>query len=213
MALGARVAEQLEELKPRYNVAPSTSIPIIIQEREAGGFVVLLARWGFIPYWWKDPEYPRFSTINARVEDAAEKPVWRDAFAKSRCLIPATHWYEWLEERGVKTPFAHGSHDGMGFMFAGLWSRWRAHATDKPLWTAAMLTREASESVGHVHNRMPVILHPDAWRSWLDPALDTGAAVRTLIDTYSVGEARTWKISREVNDARNDSPDILVPLD
>ncbi|MGH8528852.1 MAG: SOS response-associated peptidase, partial [Nevskiales bacterium] len=120
--LGAGIQAMLEELKPRFNVAPTTQIPIVIQDPETREIIPVLARWGFIPHWWSEPKPPT-NTINARSEEAARKPMWRHAWLHSRCLIAATHWYEWRQEPLPKQPFALQPTDGRGFMFAGLYSK------------------------------------------------------------------------------------------
>lgn len=168
--LGQAVGDALRAAKARYNIAPSTSVPIVIQDRQSGQPITVDARWGFIPFWWKDAKPPGI-TINARAEEAATKPMWRDAWKKQRCLIPATHWYEWRQAQGMKIPHAITSGDGSeGFMFAGLWSRWTDPA-GKEIISCAILTIDASKSVAHIHDRMPVVLAPAAWREWIDTAL------------------------------------------
>lgn len=111
--LEAHIAASLATLEPRFNVAPTTQIPIVLQDRGTGEVRAALARWGFIPHWWKEPKPPT-NAINARSEEAAQKPMWRDAWSRYRCLIAATHWYEWSEATGVKQPYALQPRDGLG---------------------------------------------------------------------------------------------------
>lgn len=200
----------LAALAPRFNIAPSTQVPIVVQSRATGEIRPVLARWGFIPHWWREAKPPG-NSFNARSEDAPRKPMWRDAWLLHRCLIAATHWYEWRSEAGVKLPFALQTTDGRGFMFAGLYSE-GVSAEGELLYTAAILTREAAPSVAHVHDRMPVILHPNAWRMWLDPRAASPEAVKEILIEHAVGEARSWRISTLVNAARNETPDILMPV-
>ncbi|MDD3764890.1 MAG: SOS response-associated peptidase [Nevskiales bacterium] len=210
-AFGEHIEEELRELKPRYNIAPATLVPVILHDPEIQGVRVAAARWGFIPHWWKERTPPRFSTINARAEEAGNKPMWRHAFARQRCLIPATHWYEWMAGPDGKVPHVLTSPDGKGFCFAGLWSRWHPPGGEDPIDTVAILTRDAPESIAEIHDRMPVVLHAGAWMAWLDPRMSTTAVASEMIATYSVGAARTWEISRAVNSVRNDGPQLLVP--
>lgn len=209
--LGGDIEAALAALKPRYNVAPSTQVPMIYRDRQTREVRTVLARWGFVPHWWKEAKPPKFSTINARSEEAASKPLWRDAWKTHRCLVPATHWYEWQEAAGVKTPFAHQGVDGKGFMFAGLWSRW-PRDTDPEQFTCAIVTRDAAPSIAHIHPRMPVILHPRAWLRWLEPGTAEPGWVSDILRENAVLEARTWEISRAVNRPGNDGPDLIAPL-
>jgi putative SOS response-associated peptidase YedK len=208
--LGKRVEDQLLALQPRYNIAPTAQVPILIQDRETRELHAVLARWGFIPQWWSQPKPPT-ATINARSEEAIAKPTWRDAWRYARCLIPATHWYEWQEAAEGKIPHALSDPAGYGFMFAGLYS-WRVLVPGtEPVPTCAIITRDAPlPPVSLVHDRMPAILHPSKWRLWLDPSLTDPLVVRDILLKHTQLEARTWRISRAVNAARNDGPDILV---
>lgn len=183
-ALLGELAEQLLALTAQPKLAPTDRVPIVIQQ-PGTPMQLIHARWGFIPHWWSKPELPRLS-FNARSEEAATKPMWRDALRGSRCLIPATHWYEWQHAHGVKIPHSLRPHDSRGFMFAGLWSLWRARRDAEPMTTCVILTTAASEEVASVHNRMPVVLAPAAWSAWLDPGLSDGAAALALLREHTV---------------------------
>lgn len=159
--LGKRIEETLAALKPQFNIAPSLQIPIVVQDRKTGEIRAELARWGFIPHWHKPGTRPPMNN-NCRWESAASKPTWRDAWTGSRCLIAATHWYEWRTEAGLKTPFAHAIEDGRGFFFAGLYSYAVLESGTVPVLTTAILTRDASASVAHIHDRMPIVVAPGA---------------------------------------------------
>lgn len=241
--LGITLAAELGQLKPRYNIPPSLEIPIIVYDREARDYRAISARWGFVPHWWKQAKLPAM-TNNARVEGAADKPMWRDAWKRSRCLIPATHWYEWQEraqekmvthtnfdlDRGVasgtaengvrhhfsrkiKQPWAHTSPDGRGFMFAGLWSSWKGPDTVRPIVTAAIITRDASPAVAHVHDRMPVILHPVAWTRWLSPDVTDPQNIAEILEVNAVLEAKTWPVTRQMSKPVFSGPECLDPID
>jgi len=206
--LGEPVAAALKATKARYNIAPSATVPIVIHDRGTGGPGVVEARWGFIPHWWKNAAPPTFS-INARVEEAAAKPMWRDAWRFQRCLIPATHWYEWRQEQGMKVPHAITGGDGSrGFMFAGLWSRWVSPLGEERL-SYAILTTAAAESIAHLHERMPVVLAPAAWRGWIDPALRDAQQVAALLQASTLELFSAWPVSKRVNSARNDDAGLL----
>jgi putative SOS response-associated peptidase YedK len=209
--LGARIEEMLAALQPQFNIAPSTQIPIIRQNPQTREIEPLLARWGFIPHWWKEIKPPTFS-INARQEEAATKPMWRDAYVQRRCLIPATHWYEWRQDPAGKQPFALTAAAGESFCFAGLYSKWKPPGSDEAIYTAAIITRPAAESIAQVHDRMPVILHPQVWRAWLDPATQDKAAVKDILEVHAILAAKSYRISAKVNTPRNQGPEILDPL-
>lgn len=203
------LADELLAHSARPRLAPTDTVPIVVQQPGGAPPQLVQARWGFIPYWWDKPELPRLS-FNARSEEAATKPMWRDALRRARCLIPATHWYEWQKVQGRKIPHSLTLGDGRGFMFAGLWSLWhpakmgtRTHF-DRPgavsrdvdeigarphFSTCVILTMAASDHVAHVHDRMPVVLAPQAWMTWLDPGLTDGTAALALLREHSVRAA------------------------
>ena len=190
-ALGA-LAEELLALAASPKLAPTDQVPIIVQQ-PGGPPRLVHARWGFIPHWWSKPELPRLS-FNARSEEAAAKPMWRDALRASRCLVPATTWFEWQHRHGAKLPHALTPDDGRGFMFAGLWSLWRGRIRsdlksdlDSSLMaTCVIMTTEAPEQVRSVHERMPVVLAPAAWGAWLDPGMTDGARALELLRAHTV---------------------------
>lgn len=210
--LGPEIESMLAALEPRYNIAPSTQIPIIRQHPETRQIEALLARWGFIPHWWKERTPPRFSTINARSEEAATKPLWRDAWLHRRCLIAATHWYEWRKDPEGKQPFALQTEDGRAFMFAGLYSHWRPPGSDESIYTAAILTRSAAPAIAHIHDRMPVILHPQAWRAWIDTDNKTREAIKEVLILHEVLAAKSYRVGAKVSSPKNQGADVLEPL-
>jgi len=188
-AVLAEIADDLLALPAQAKIAPTDRAPIVIQQPGTPAQLIH-ARWGFIPHWWSKPELPR-TAFNARSEEAAGKPMWRDALRATRCLIPVTTWYEWQHLHGAKIP--HGLQprpgaDGVarGFMFAGLWSLWRARKDAEPMATCTILTIAASPEVERVHDRMPVVLAPAAWRAWLDPAMTDSAAALALLREHTV---------------------------
>jgi putative SOS response-associated peptidase YedK len=208
--LGPEVADALKITGAQYNIAPTDKVPIIVHDRRSGGRRVVEARWGLIPHWWTQARPPTH-TMNARIEEAATKPMWRDAWRSQRCLIPATHWYEWRRSQGMKVPHAITSGDGsLGFMFAGLWSH-GVSPEGEAIISFTILTTGASESVAHIHDRMPVVLAPSAWNRWLDPALTDPTAVAALVLANIVGVFNSYPTSRRVNSVRNQDPGVLDP--
>ena len=207
------LAETLLGLAPRPKLAPTDTVPILVQQ-PGGPPQIVNARWGFIPHWWSKPELPRLS-FNARSEEAAVKPMWRDALRRSRCLIPATSWTEWQHAHGVKIPHSLRRQDGLGFMFAGLWSLWqkkgsdafsptagaslpaRVEITSDPFFcTCVILTMDASPGVAHVHERMPVVLAPEAWNAWLDPAAAEPGPALELLRRHAVSAIAAFTVDR-----------------
>ena len=206
------LAEELLGLPPRPKLAPTDTVPILVQQPGAPPQVVH-ARWGLVPHWWSKPELPRLS-FNARSEEAATKPMWRDALRRSRCLIPATSWTEWQHRHGAKIPHSLQRHDGLGFMFAGLWSLWRPrHLGDglltqgdglpsppsesvPELLTCVVLTTAATPEIAAVHDRMPIVLAPEAWAAWLDPALTDGGAALALLQQHAVSAITAFAVAR-----------------
>jgi putative SOS response-associated peptidase YedK len=192
---------------PRYNVAPTQPVPIV---RVADGERhYALLRWGLIPGWVKDPR--DFSLlINARGDSVNDKPAFRNAMKRRRCLIPADGFYEWKVEGSRKRPYLVRPKDGGPIAFAGLWESWMG-PNGEEMETAAIVTTQASRDIAHIHDRMPVILQPDTFDFWLDcrnvDAVTAAAAIAPtlpgLLDAYEVSDA--------VNRAANDGPELLEP--
>lgn len=185
----------------RFNVQPSTDVPLLLHD--SGELVLVAARWGLIPHWWKQEKPPTF-TINARLEEAAGKPMWRDAMRRSRCLLPAEGWYEWQALAGGKQPYYLHRTDGRPFCFAGLVSTWQDRLS------CAILTKVAEGPIAEVHDRMPVVLPEKAHAGWLDPALKDAS-------TYAREHAQSrefthYAVSMRVNNARHEGADLIEPL-
>ena len=198
--------------KPSHNVAPTALVPIIIQTRD-GTLELQSARWGLVPPWWTKAKPPAL-TFNARAEDAADKPTWRDSLRGLRCLMPARGWYEWnrkepvLDSTGRETgqPYFIFSPSAPVLSFAGLWSPWaRSGAAPQP--TCAVLTRTAAPDIAFIHPRMPVVLKPANAERWLDPATPLETLVQLIEDAEM--ELAAHPVSTRVNNIRNDSLDLL----
>jgi putative SOS response-associated peptidase YedK len=191
--------DELPNLQPRYNIAPTQDVPVI-RNRENSGRELAMLRWGLVPAWAKEVTGSA-PLINARGETVAEKPSFRDAFAKRRCLIPADGFYEWRKtEKGVKQPFRIALPDDTPFAFAGIWERWRS-AQGELLESCALITTAASEQIVDIHHRMPVILKPETYEIWL------AGAASDLIAAYN-GELRAYPIDTAVNKVANDDARI-----
>src|SRR5947209_399063 len=158
-----------EDWSPRYNIAPTQPVPVIRQHPKEPVRQLSLMRWGLIPHWAKDPSIAT-STINAKSETASTKPAFRDPLKLRRCLIPADGFYEWMRTTTSKQPFCFEVKDGELFAFAGLWDGWK-DASGNWIKTCTILTTTPNAVTATVHNRMPVILTPDSYGIWLDPAV------------------------------------------
>ena len=191
-------------LRPRYNVAPSQEAAVVRADRDGRRSLSML-RWGLVPAWARDPRSgPRL--INARAETARTKPSFRAAFASRRCLIPADGFYEWKREGGAKQPWLIGMKDRGPFAFAGLWERWSAPGGGaEAMETFAILSTAANDTVAPIHDRMPVILAPTAFGSWL-------AGAEVPLGPCSPETMTAWPVSAFVNRPANDDPRCIEPV-
>jgi putative SOS response-associated peptidase YedK len=179
-----------------------------------------VVRWGLVPFWAKDPSIGG-RMINARVETVDSKPAFRRAFAKRRCLLPADGFYEWLkvQDQGKvrKQPYYIHRADGDVLSFAGLYELWRDKSLpdDHPqawLWTTVIITTRAEDDVGHIHDRMPMVIDPARWDDWLDPANTEASDVRPLLAPASASGLVTYPVGTDVNYVRNNGPALIKPL-
>jgi putative SOS response-associated peptidase YedK len=201
--------DEVPELSPRYNIAPTQSVPVV---RAASGGVRSLAmlHWGLVPRWAKERAIGN-RMINARAETLAEKPAYRDAFRRRRCLVLADGWYEWQAAPGGKQPWFIRMRDGNPFGFAGLWERWQDPATGEPLESCTVVTTDASESIRSIHDRMPAILPGPAWEPWLDPAFADTGKLSEALGPFDRNALQAWPVSRLVNAPRNEGPKLIEP--
>ena len=230
-----------EPLKPDYNVAPTKPVYTVVDRaaRPAGEETasrddaagqgkgagrgeragaaereLRIMRWGLVPFWAKDVKIGS-RMINARAETVAEKPAFRRAFTKRRCLVPADGYYEWQQMPGVaKQPMYISRKDGRSLAFAGLYELWRDPAVgsedeDAWLWTTTIITTSAPDEIGMIHDRMPMIIDPGSWDDWLDPANNDVADLTALLTPAMVGDLITWPVSTAVNSVRNNGPELI----
>src|SRR6185437_5450942 len=190
---------------PRYNVAPTQPIPIV--RLEQGERVFALARWGFLPSWVKDPR--AFSLlVNARGESVNDKPAFRNAMRRRRCLVPADGFYEWSDTR-PRRPFFVRPKAGRPIAFAGLWETW-CGPNGEEVDTAAIVTTRSNRSLTAIHDRMPVIVPPEAFNLWLDCAAVDATTAAALIMPASDALLESYVVSNAVNRATNDSPELIA---
>ncbi len=208
-AFGVR---NLPNLAPRYNIAPSQDVAAVRRAEDGDGRELVLLRWGLVPYWAKDPAIGN-RMINARAETVAEKPAFRAAFRRRRCLVAADGFYEWQKTAdGKKQPWFIRLADDAPFAIAGLWERWKSPQGDA-VESCTLITTEANETLGPIHDRMPVILAPDAWDAWLAPESASAGALTALLRPYTGDGLTAQPIGRLVNDPRSDEPACIAPLE
>lgn len=201
-----------DDVAPSHNVAPTQSVRAVVEHD--GSRWLTAFRWGLVPHWAEDPRIGN-KMINARAESAPDKPAFRDALARRRCIVPADGFYEWQRgDDGTKTPHFVFRADGTPMAFAGLWAVWRDPAGGEdaePLRTCTILTTDAGPDVRELHGRQPVVLEPDAFDAWLDRDCRDREAVRELLAGSPPGTLRAYPVSARVNDPRNDDPSLTEP--
>ncbi len=200
---------EVPELSPRYNIAPTQPIATVRLVAEPKVRRLDQLRWGLIPSWAKDPAIGN-RMINARAETVSEKPAYRSAFRRRRCLVPADGFYEWRKTGASKQPFLVRKPGGQPFAMAGLWETWKPPGGGDPVESCAIITTDANDFMRPIHNRMPVIVERDAYGLWLDPGTDP-AKLRALLRPCANDALEAYRVSRHVNDPRNDDPQCVAP--
>jgi len=218
--VGYRSLDELKDVFPidqtaveavsNYNVAPSQEI-LAIAKYEGQNWLVKF-HWGLVPFWAKDISIGS-RMINARSETIAEKPSFRNAFKRRRCLIPADGFYEWKGEKGRKQPMFITLPDSKPFAFAGLWESWNKADPESPYKSCTIITAAASESIRDIHHRMPVILKPEAYDAWLDPDNRDTVGLGEMLTDEIVTELVGYPVSKQVNSARNNDPACIEPIE
>jgi putative SOS response-associated peptidase YedK len=217
-------------LKADYNVAPTKSVYAVLSrttEEEVVERQLRVVRWGLVPSWAKDPSIGS-RMINARSETVAEKPAFRRAFAKRRCLLPADGYYEWYTPQGenvpktakgkpLKQPFFIRRADGHSLAMAGLYEWWHDASGDRDepeswLLTATIITTSATDDIGRIHDRMPVVVAEQDWGRWLDPTVTDQDAVRGVMAPAQTVPLDAYPVSVRVNSVRNNGPELIEPL-
>ncbi|WKN47375.1 SOS response-associated peptidase [Nocardioides sp. Arc9.136] len=235
-----RIAEPLE---PDYNVAPTKDVYAVVERppskehaerseqhdpeqhdpgQDGPERQLRVVRWGLVPSWAKDASIGN-RMINARMETVAEKPAYKRAFAKRRCLLPADGYFEWYPTqqttkagKPLKQPFFIRPRDGGSLAMAGLYEIWRdpARPDDDPdrfLWSCTVITTDAEDELGHIHDRMPLMVERDRWSAWLDPTASQGTLLDLLVPA-APGALEAFPVSREVSNVRNNGPSLVEPL-
>jgi putative SOS response-associated peptidase YedK len=197
---------------PSWNVAPTDSLPIVRYNAKEEHRALDLMRWGLVPHWAKDLKIG-FSTINAMAETVDSKPVFRDAFATRRCLVPIEAFYEWKKlGPKEKQPYAFALAGG-GFMaLAGLWDNWKSPAGE---WVRSftIITTTPNELCAEIHNRMPVILPPATWPLWLGEDAAEAEELTGVLRPYPADDMTMWPVSTRVGNVRNNDPSLIKPIE
>jgi putative SOS response-associated peptidase YedK len=217
-----------EDLEPDYNVAPTKPVYAVFDRRkrdesELAVRRLAVVRWGLIPSWAKEASIGN-RLINARMETVAEKPAFRRAFASRRCLLPADGYYEWYETEAtnakgkpIKQPFFITRGDGGVLAMAGLYEIWRDPdvAEEEPdafRWTCTVLTTSAEDSLGHIHDRMPLLVEPERYSAWLDPRESDRSKLVDLLVPAAPGRLEAYPVSKMVGNVNNNGPELTQPL-
>lgn len=195
--------DECADFAPRYNIPPGTDIPVIRQSPE-GKRVLHHLRWGLVPHWSKDPAIGA-KLNNARGESVAEKPSFRDAFKRRRCLIPMSGFYEWKAEGKIKQPYYISAKSGEPLVMGGLWESWKG-PDGSILRTACVVTTSPNAVMASIHDRMPVIVAPENWQSWLSGMPEEVAG---MLAPYRDGELQAWPVSRRVSKTQDDDEGLI----
>ncbi len=194
--------------RPRYNLAPTQLIPVVVND---GARMLDAFRWGLIPSWAKDASIGN-KLINARGETVAEKPSFRAAFKRRRCLVLVDGWFEWKQSTKPKTPYLFRRKDGKPMAFAGLWEEWHAPDTGEVLDTCTIITTGPNRLMAPIHDRMPVILPPEAQEVWLRPEPQEAAVLQPLLVPWEDAPLEAFEVDRLVGSPRNDVPACVEPV-
>jgi putative SOS response-associated peptidase YedK len=225
-------SEVKETLAPDYNVAPTKPVYAVLErpprsdaekQEQTRQRQLRVLSWGLVPSWAKDPSIGN-RMINARMETVAEKPAYKKAFAVRRCLLPADGYYEWYATsqktkagKPLKQPFFIHPADGTTMAMAGLYEIWRdpTRSEDDPdrfRWTCTVLTTSAEDDLGHIHDRMPLLVEKDRYSAWLDPTVSDPEDLLSLLVPAAPGRLEAYPVSTEVNSVKNNGPELLEPL-
>ena len=196
-----------DKFESRYNVAPTQEVLTVVGgETRRGGFM----RWGLIPHWAKDPKIGA-RMINARAETVSEKPAFRDALRRRRCLVPADGFYEWQRVGASKKPMRIVMRSGEPFAFAGLWSVWRDPDGNR-IPSCTIITTAANDLLRPIHDRMPVILPKQVEKFWLDGSVEDSNALASILTPHPSDAMDAYEVSPLVNSAANDGPEVVARI-
>ncbi|MFC7061906.1 SOS response-associated peptidase [Halobacillus seohaensis] len=201
------IRSSIPDFEPRYNIAPGQKVLAIIHDgsKKRAGYMY----WGLVPSWAKDPKIG-YKMINARSESAHEKPSFKKLMAKKRCLIIADSFYEWKKEKDYKQPYRIQPENRQLFAFAGLWDQWKTEGEER--FTCTILTKEANEFMGDIHNRMPVILPESQQDQWIEPVTWDSQGAHEFINQVEMEGLKAYQVSTYVNSAKNEGLECVQSL-
>lgn len=192
-------------LQPRYNIAPTTQVGVVTQDGENLTYSEM--RWWLVPSWWSKDLKTVPATFNARAEDIEQKPMFRSALKRTRCLIPATGFFEWTGDKTARKPWFISATDGKPLTFAGIFDTWKDRATGDEMNSCTIITCAANDFMASIHNRMPVILAEKDWKTWLtEPRTD-------LLKPANNNILQAWSVSPDVNSSRYQGEDTMEKID
>ena len=198
-------------LRARYNIAPTQDVLAIIYDGATKQRRGEMVRWGLVPFWAKDVKIG-YHLINAKAETIAEKPSYREAFKKRRCIIPADAFYEWQETgHSLKQPYAIAMKDRSVFGFAGLWEKWTDKASGETIRSCTIITTEPNKLCAPIHNRMPAILDPADYEQWLGERATSNNALQAMLKPFPAKQMECFKIGKRIGNVKYDEPSVVNP--
>ena len=195
---------------PSWNVAPTDPLPVVGFNSKTQERGLNVMRWGLVPFWAKDIKVG-FANINAKAEGIETKPAFREAFRQRRCLVPVDNFYEWKKTGTGKQPYAIALADRQIMALAGLWETWRSPAGER-IRSFAIVTTTPNELCAELHNRMPVVLAPEAWPVWFGEKPAELPELKTLLAPYPSDEMIAWPVSARVGNVKNNDPTLIEPI-
>jgi len=196
---------------PSWNVAPTDPLPIVRYDAKDHQRSLDVMRWGLVPFWAKDIKVG-FANINAKAEGIGNKPAFREAFQQRRCLVPVDNFYEWQKTATGKQPYAIALKSRDLMALAGLWENWRERSTGERIRSFAIVTTEPNELCAQLHNRMPVVLAPEAWPAWLGEEPADEPHLKALLAPYPSDDMICWPMSTRVGSVKNNDPSLVEPI-
>ena len=204
------LSSQVGSIHANYNVAPGQFMPVIVSED--GTAAIRIMKWGLVPIWAKDSNIG-YKLINARAESIFEKPMWKGSVLHKRCLVPSNGFYEWkATDSKDKQPYFIKPNDQELFAFAGIYSTWK-QVDGQELQTFSIITTETNKDMATIHDRMPVILHPEDEAVWLEPSSESRDDIEPLLRPYEDGGLEMYKVSRDVNSPKHNEERLIYHLD
>jgi putative SOS response-associated peptidase YedK len=207
-------ADQAIEIKPSWNVAPQTFQPVVRLNPDTGAKEVALMRWGLVPFFAESPVF-NYSTINAKAETLLEKPAFRESFRRRRCLVPVDSYFEWQvtdPKKRTKHVWAIGMKSEKPFALGAIWDRWVSRDGASWIESYSIVTTETNELLAPLHERMPLIIPPQAWDRWLEP-VDPQRPPVDLLRPFESDLMKCWRVKPDVGNVKNNRPDLVEPYD